>query len=67
MNLEPPASVAINDNLSTYATSFGVGMAQSVLAVAIALIQFTAGETDHAELHESGSASPRILCPRWIS
>jgi iron(III) transport system permease protein len=34
---EPPASVAINDNLSTYATSFGVGMAQSVLAVAIAL------------------------------
>jgi len=35
---EPPASVAINDNLSTYATSFGVGMAQSVLAVAIALV-----------------------------
>jgi ABC-type Fe3+ transport system permease subunit len=35
---EPPASVAINDNLSTYATSFGVGMAQSVLAVGIALI-----------------------------
>ena len=34
---EPPASVAINDNLSTYATSFGVGMAQSVLAVGIAL------------------------------
>jgi iron(III) transport system permease protein len=34
---EPPASVAINDNLSTYATSFGVGMAQSVLAVAVAL------------------------------
>ena len=33
----PPASVAINDNLSTYATSFGVGMAQSVLAVGIAL------------------------------
>jgi iron(III) transport system permease protein len=35
---EPPASVAINDNLSTYATSFGVGMAQSVLAVGIALV-----------------------------
>jgi iron(III) transport system permease protein len=34
---DPPASVAINDNLSTYATSFGVGMAQSVFAVAIAL------------------------------
>jgi iron(III) transport system permease protein len=34
---DPPASVAINDNLSTYVTSFGVGMAQSVLAVAIAL------------------------------
>ena len=31
----PPASVAINDNLSTY--HFGVGMAQSVLAVAIAM------------------------------
>jgi iron(III) transport system permease protein len=31
----PPASVAINDNLSTY--HFGIGMAQSVLAVAIAL------------------------------
>jgi iron(III) transport system permease protein len=31
----PPASVAINDNLSTY--HFGVGMAQSVLAVGIAL------------------------------
>ena len=34
---QPPASVAINDNLSTYATSFGVGMAQSVLAVGVAL------------------------------
>jgi iron(III) transport system permease protein len=34
----PPASVSINDNLSTYATSFGVGMAQSVLAVAVALV-----------------------------
>jgi iron(III) transport system permease protein len=33
----PPASVAINDNLTTYATSFGVGMAQSVLAIAVAL------------------------------
>jgi iron(III) transport system permease protein len=33
----PPASVAIQDNLSTYANKFGVGMAQSVLAVAIAL------------------------------
>ena len=31
----PPASVAINDNLATY--HFGVGMAQSVLAVGIAL------------------------------
>jgi iron(III) transport system permease protein len=31
----PPASIAIEDNLSTY--HFGVGMAQSVLAVAIAL------------------------------
>lgn len=31
----PPASVAINDNLSTY--HFGIGMAQSVLAVGIAL------------------------------
>jgi iron(III) transport system permease protein len=31
----PPASVAINDNLSTY--HFGVGMAQSVFAVAIAM------------------------------
>ena len=31
----PPASVAIEDNLSNY--HFGVGMAQSVLAVAIAL------------------------------
>jgi iron(III) transport system permease protein len=31
----PPASVAIEDNLGTY--HFGVGMAQSVLAVAIAL------------------------------
>jgi iron(III) transport system permease protein len=31
----PPASVAINDNLSNY--HFGVGMAQSVFAVAIAL------------------------------
>ncbi|HEY1914274.1 MAG TPA: hypothetical protein VGH27_01750 [Streptosporangiaceae bacterium] len=31
----PPASVAINDNLSTY--HFGTGMAQSVLAVGIAL------------------------------
>jgi iron(III) transport system permease protein len=32
---DPPASVSINDNLSTY--HFGVGMAQSVLAVGIAL------------------------------
>ncbi len=32
----PPASVAIEDNLSNY--HFGVGMAQSVLAVAIALV-----------------------------
>jgi iron(III) transport system permease protein len=32
----PPASVAINDNLSNY--HFGVGMAQSVLAVGIALV-----------------------------
>ena len=32
---QPPASVAINDNLSNY--HFGVGMAQSVVAVAIAL------------------------------
>jgi iron(III) transport system permease protein len=32
----PPASVAIQDNLGTY--HFGVGMAQSVLAVAIALV-----------------------------
>ncbi len=32
----PPASVAINDNLSTY--HFGVGMAQSVVAVAIAMV-----------------------------
>jgi iron(III) transport system permease protein len=32
----PPASVAINDNLSNYHP--GVGMAQSVLAVAIALV-----------------------------
>ncbi len=31
----PPASVSINDNLSTY--HFGIGMAQSVLAVGIAL------------------------------
>ncbi len=31
----PPASIAIEDNLSTY--HFGVGMAQSVLAVAVAL------------------------------
>ena len=33
---DPPASVSINDNLSTY--HFGVGMAQSVLAVGIALV-----------------------------
>jgi len=32
----PPASIAINDNLSNY--HFGVGMAQSVLAVAIAMV-----------------------------
>jgi iron(III) transport system permease protein len=32
---QPPASVAINDNLSNY--HFGVGMAQSVVAVLIAL------------------------------
>jgi iron(III) transport system permease protein len=32
----PPASVAIQDNLGTY--HFGVGMAQSVLAVAVALL-----------------------------
>jgi iron(III) transport system permease protein len=32
---QPPASVAINDNLSNY--HFGVGMAQSVVAVVIAL------------------------------
>ncbi len=32
---QPPASVAINDNLSNY--RFGVGMAQSVVAVIIAL------------------------------
>ena len=32
----PPASVAIEDNLSNY--HFGIGMAQSVLAVAIALV-----------------------------
>jgi iron(III) transport system permease protein len=31
----PPASVAIQDNLGTY--HFGIGMAQSVLAVAVAL------------------------------
>jgi iron(III) transport system permease protein len=31
----PPASVAIQDNLGTY--HFGVGLAQSVLAVAVAL------------------------------
>jgi iron(III) transport system permease protein len=35
----PPASVAINDNLSTY--HFGTGMAQSVLAVGIALAAVT--------------------------
>jgi len=33
---QPPASVAINDNLSNY--HFGVGMAQSVVAVMIALV-----------------------------
>jgi iron(III) transport system permease protein len=33
----PPLSVAIEDNLSNYATNFGVGMAQSVVAVAIAM------------------------------
>ena len=32
----PPASVAIEDNLSNY--HFGVGMAQSVLAVGLALL-----------------------------
>ncbi len=32
---DPPASVAIQDNLSNY--HFGVGMAQSVLAVAVAV------------------------------
>jgi iron(III) transport system permease protein len=32
----PPASVSIQDNLGTY--HFGVGMAQSVLAVSIALV-----------------------------
>jgi iron(III) transport system permease protein len=36
---QPPASVAIEDNLSNY--HFGVGMAQSVLAVAIALAAVT--------------------------
>jgi len=35
----PPASVAIEDNLSNY--HFGIGMAQSVLAVAIALAAVT--------------------------
>lgn len=33
----PPLSVAIEDNLSNYATNFGVGMAQSVFAAAIAM------------------------------
>jgi iron(III) transport system permease protein len=32
----PPASVAINNNLSNY--HFGVGMAQAVLAVGLALV-----------------------------
>jgi iron(III) transport system permease protein len=36
----PPASVAIQDNLGTY--HFGVGMAQSVLAVAIAMLAVAA-------------------------
>ena len=36
---EPPASVAIEDNLANY--HFGVGMAQSVLAVGIALAAVT--------------------------
>ena len=36
----PPASVAIQDNLGNY--HFGVGMAQSVLAVAVAMLAVAA-------------------------